>query len=325
MTASASPVRRALIVPVYRNEATLLPLLDIVEYLHERVGGLELVVVVDGSPDNSYEVLRRELPSRPFPSQLLRHARNFGSIAAVRSGLLAADREQFAVMAADLQEPPQLIVEFFAALDEQDVDVVVGERSSREDPRSSRQAANTFWWAYRRFVQPDMPSGGIDVFAGTRQVRDALVAMSEANSSMVGQLIWLGYRRVSVPYGRLPRGDEGKSGWTVRKKVAYMLDSMYGFSALPIHLVTTIGVVGVVACVLVALLILLGRLVGAVDVRGYTPLMITMLLCTSLLLAALGMVGNYVWRTFENSKGRPLAVIDRAERFGSQPRDGVDG
>jgi len=308
-------IQRSIVIPVYRNADTIPSLLDALDDLSSQIEGLEVVFVVDGSPDESYELLREGLPDRRFRSQLLRHSRNFGSIGAVRSGLSVVRGPNVAVMAADLQEPPELIVAFFEVLDAGHHDVAVGRRVGRRDPQRQQRAANTFWWSYRKFIQPDMPEGGIDVFACADPVRRELLSMTEAHSSIVAQLVWLGHGCAEVPYERKERAGEGRSSWTLRKRIRYMLDSMFGFSNLPIRIVMAIGGIGTVLCLLVSFLVFAGWASGRINVAGYTPLMLTLLLCTSLMLSALGVVGDYVWRVYENSKGRPLSVVDRIESF----------
>src|SRR4051794_9246198 len=173
---------------------------------------MEGVFVVDGSPDGSLLLLRRMLGERAFASQLVAHSRNFGSFAAIRTGFAAADGDFVAAMAADLQEPVELVEQFFALLSTGEYDVAVGTRAGREDPRTTMLLSRVFWSLYRRNVHKEMPAGGVDIFGCTRQVADQLVALDEAHSSLVGLLYWLGFRRVEVPYRRAPRG-EGKSGW----------------------------------------------------------------------------------------------------------------
>ena len=150
----------SLIVPVYLNEAFVSALLARFERLHNRLpGGLEAVIVVDGSSDRSLERLAEALPRMPFPSQLLLLSRNFGSFSAIQAGLQHARGEHFAVMSADLQEPEELVVSFQAQLAADQCDVVVGRREGRSDRLASRLLATLFWWAYRRLVQRQIPPG----------------------------------------------------------------------------------------------------------------------------------------------------------------------
>jgi glycosyltransferase involved in cell wall biosynthesis len=306
----------SLVIPVYRNQDTLSPLLASVAQLHEQLGrALDVVFVVDGSPDASYDVLRGELPKQPFAAQLVSLSRNFGSFAAIRAGLAVAPGPYFAVMAADLQEPPELVANFFRALRDEPVDLVVGTREGRDDPAASRYSAQAFWRLYRLLVQRDMPPGGVDVFGCNRAVRDALLQFHEVNTSLVGQLFWVGFRRKAVPYRRRPRAGGGRSAWTVRRKVRYMLDSIFAFTDLPIALMTLLGGGGVLASLVTALVVFTAWLLGAIHVAGYTPIMLMLVLSTSVQLLSAGILGGYLWRTYENTKGRPPSLTMLHEHF----------
>jgi glycosyltransferase involved in cell wall biosynthesis len=305
----------SVIVPVYRNRETLAELVHRLEGISERLEGrVEAIFVIDGSPDDSGEVLRILLERSPLRSSLLWHSRNFGSFAAVRTGLAVAVGQCMVVMAADLQEPVDLAISFYEALASGEYEVAVGVRRARHDPWASRLGSSWFWAIYCRCVQPEMPRGGIDVFACTREVRDALLSLRESNSSLMGLLIWLGYRRAEIPYDRAPRAH-GHSGWTLRKKVRYLLDSIYSFTDLPINLLLLVGVTGTLLSSAAALAVFLTWALVGIPVAGYTPIMLTLLVMGSLTLSGLGVVGSYVWRTYENSKRRPHAVAMISESF----------
>lgn len=305
----------SLVVPVYKNEGTILALLEVLADLYAKLDRqLEVVFVVDGSPDRCYEILRSELPGQPFASQLIRLSRNFGSFAAIRTGMLLAHGPYYGVMAADLQEPPELVIEFFRALKSKDYDIAMGIRTHRNDPVVGHYLSRLFWTIYCKFVQPEMPTGGFDVFGCNRQVRDLFVELKEANSSLVGLLVWVGFRKKLIPYERRAR-PSGKSAWTLRKKFSYMLDSMYAFTALPVMLLFGVGLIGIVFSFLFGLLAVAVKIWGKTDVPGYTALVVIILFCTSLILFGLGIIGGYVWRTFENTKARPQFVVMSNESF----------
>jgi glycosyltransferase involved in cell wall biosynthesis len=309
-------IRFSVVVPVYGNEGTLGLVLERLEKVAAHLDGtLEVVFVVDGSPDGSLLVLRRLLPGSTLPSQLVAHSRNFGSFAAIRTGMAAARGEFVATMAADLQEPPELLQEFFSQLVSGEWDVAVGRRTARSDPGFSMLLSRAFWGMYRRTVHREIPPGGVDMFACTRDVSRRLVALQESHSSLVGLLYWLGFRRVEVPYARAPRLD-GKSGWSLRRKFRYFLDSVFSFTDVPVLILTGVGLVGGLLTALTSIALVIARLTGVIKQAGYTPLMLVVLLSTFTLLLALGIVGSYVWRTFENSKGRPGAVAMTHEIFG---------
>jgi glycosyltransferase involved in cell wall biosynthesis len=305
---AATAITYSVVVPVYGNEATIPTLIGRLARLsHDVDRPLEAVFVVDGSPDSSLLLLRRLLPDSGLRAQLVTLSRNYGSFPAIRAGLAVARGEFVAVMAADLQEPVSLVEEIFQRLATGGHDVAVGVRSARNDPALSSVASRAFWGFYRRFVQKDLPAGGVDMFGCTRQVVTQLLQLEESNTSLVGLLYWLGFRRIEVPYERQER-EHGKSGWTLRKKLRYMNDSIFSFTDLPITVLITAGFLGVIGSVCAGIAVFAAWAMGDVQVAGYTPLMLMLFLLCSSILLALGIVGSYVWRTFENSKRRPGAV-----------------
>src|SRR3954469_3361945 len=237
-------INYSVVVPVYGNEATLPELLgQLAQVRHEYGDGFEVVFVIDGSPDHSHALLKLQLPGMSFSSQIVVLSRNFGAFAAVRAGLAAATGERHAILAADLQQPIASIRQMFDALD-RGADIAIGQRASREDPWLSRIASQLFWRFYRRFVQPQMSAGGVDSFACTRQVRDILIALPEANSTLVGLLFWVGFRRETVTYARAARSS-GRSGWSFRRKVRYAFDTIFAFSDFPLTLMMIVGTLGI--------------------------------------------------------------------------------
>lgn len=299
----------SVVIPVYKNEASIPRLLLSLSAMNRELNGeMEAVFVVDGSPDQSYALLRAALGGLDFPAQVLAHSRNFGSFPAIRSGLIAARGDYFGVMAADLQEPPELLIAFFKTLEADECDVAIGTRTGRNDTLMSRMASGIFWGLYRRFVVHDMPEGGVDVFGCNRAFRDQLLKLEESRSSLIALIFWLGFRRKLVNYERLER-QEGKSSWTLRKKVDYMMDSIFAFTDFPIRLLIRIGMVGCMLSVVLGALVLAGHLTGRITVPGYAATMLVVLFFGTLNLLGLGLVGTYAWRGYENSKQRPLAVV----------------
>jgi polyisoprenyl-phosphate glycosyltransferase len=296
----------SLVVPVYGNSGTIDALIAAVEGIQEQVeGGLEAIFVVDGSPDDSREKLLAGLEGADLTARVVDHSRNFGSFAAIRTGMSLAGGRYIAVMAADLQEPPQLIVEFLRRLAGGKVDVVAGERASRNDRGDT--ASKSYWRLYRRFVLPDIPPEGVDVFACTAAVRDVVCSLESVHTSLVAQLFWVGYRRELVPYDRGP--SPGPSGWTLRRKLRYLSDSVFAFTDLPVRLLWLIGIAGLTLGGLVALVVLVARLSGAIDVPGYAATVLVIVFFGSLNMVGLGIIGSYVWRAYETTKGRPGAIV----------------
>lgn len=311
-TASRRPtsLRRSLVIPVYRNEENVPSLVNALDGLSRTLQSLEVVCVIDGSPDRSGELLVRASEQADFSLRVVFHSRNFGAFTAIRTGLEYATGDNIAVMAADLQEPPELVVDFFAVLESGEADVVFGQRTDRKDSRLSKILSNSFWWLYRRIAVRDVPPGGVDIFACSRDAVDAVLRIEEPNSSLIAQLFWIGFRRKLVPYARRER-EQGKSAWSFSRRLRYMVDSIVSFSDLPIMFVFWFGLAGCVLSLVGGTVIGLMRLVGQIQVPGYAALAVLITFSTSASLAVQGILGLYLWRTFENTKRRPLSIVAR--------------
>lgn len=308
-------MKYSLIIPVYKNEANLDRLLPAMVKLGANVPGeFEVVFVVDGSPDRCLEILRERLPALPLRTKLLSLSRNFGSFAAVAAGMEKAWGDCLAVMAADLQEPPELVLQFFEALASGRTDIVFGVRGGRSDPWPSEIASTLFWSFYRKFVIKDIPPGGVDVFGCTRQVRDQLLPLQGVNTNIIALLFWLGYRREYIVYERQER-LEGKSAWTLRKKLRYALDSIFNFTDLPIRLLLYAGSISMVLAVVFGGLVLVAKLRGNIPVPGYSPIVLAIMFFGALTSLGFGIVGQYIWLALQVSRRRPNYVVHSVEEY----------
>ena len=306
----------SLVIPVYKNEANLDRLIAELVRLQSSLPDLEVVFAIDGSPDRCAELLAARLPATGLRSQLLILSRNFGYFSAICAGLEHGLGERFAVIAADLQEPPALIAEFDEILRSGRADITFGVRSSRTDPWLTEITSTLFWSLYRRFVIPEMPAGGVDVFGCTRQVRDRLLSLRESHTNLIALLLWLGYRQVFVPYQRLER-LEGTSSWTFARKLRYSVDSIFNFTDLPIRFLLGAGVLGTSASLLVAAVVLISRLLGLIEVPGYTPIILTITFFGGLMTLGLGIIGQYLWLALRNSRQRPNYIVRTVATFNS--------
>lgn len=304
------PVIRSLVIPVYRNEENIEDLLLALQKLNHAIGGMEVVFVIDGSPDKSGALLVAARDAFQYSSKIAFHSRNFGSFTAIRTGMELAQGKVIAVMAADQQEPPELILEFFRRLEADEADILFGQRTGRHDSFLRDVLSNAFWRLYRKLVISDIPKGGVDIFACTQTVKDTVLEIAEPNSSLIAQLFWVGYRREFVPYERLKR-LKGASAWNFSRRLRYMMDSIFSFSDLPIMFVLWFGIFGCIASLVVGIFIAIARLLGYVTEPGFAALAVLITFATSATLAVQGILGSYLWRTFENTKRRPLRIISR--------------
>ena len=305
----------SLVIPVYRNADSIPLLIDSLSAVDSCIlSKLEIIFVDDGSPDHSSLLIEELSPKLSCSIVLVRHSKNFGSFAAIRTGLSRARGVIIATMAADLQEPPSLFVELIHSLEEANADIAIATRRSRKDPFLTKVASFVFWYLYRRMVITEMPRGGVDCFACTSRVRSQLLMINEPNTSLIAQLFWVGFRRVEVPYDRLQR-QHGTSAWGFRKKLIYMVDSIVAFSDLPLILIILSGLFGVVVGLAMTVVTLMAKFMGFISVSGYPSLILIQILFGSLILLAQGICGLYLWRTYENTKRRPLGIVQNISRL----------
>ena len=305
----------SLIIPLYRSEKNLDRLFRELQAFAPRVPiGFEVVFVIDGSPDACDVILADTAPALPFETQVINLSRNFGAFAAITAGLRQGKGDYFSVLAADLQEPLDLILEFLRIMRAKEAEIVFGKRTERSDPLFSSLQSKLFWTIYRRLINPDIPRGGVDVFGCTRLVRDTVVALKEADSSLIALLFWIGFSRAFVPYKRQER-QEGRSAWTWRKKWRYAINSIFNFTNVPINILFWIGSLGISFAVMVGGIVLIMRLVGKVSVPGYTPVVLSIVFFGALTVLGLGIIGQYLWLSLQNSRGRPSYIVRKVNEY----------
>lgn len=315
----------SVVVPVYRNAASLRDLSARLRAVAESRPEMrfEFVFVDDGSPDDSLEVLRT-LSSEDHRVRAVRLSRNFGSNAAILAGLVAAAGDAVAVIAADLQDPPELIPEMLS-LWSRGNRVVLAARRSREDPWLTRVMAGMFYFLFRRFALEAMPQKGFDFFLVDRKVRDLLVGIQESNTYLMGLILWLGFSPAVIHYDRERRARRyGGSAWTFWRKVKHFADSFVGFSYAPLRLASATGFLVVALAFVYGLLVLYLRLVRGFPVTGWASLMLVLLLVSGIQIAMLGVLGEYLWRNLEETRRRPRFIVDRViERGTEEPEAAV--
>ena len=244
--------KMSIVIPVYYNAENLPPLYqDIKEKILDKVDfDVEIVMVDDGSGDDSYRVMLR-LAMQDERIRLFKLSRNFGSDAAVLCGLVNSTGDCAVVKAADLQEPTEKLLEMYEKWQE-GCNVVLAVREGREESKAQEFFADLYYGMTRKFALPNMPRKGFDVFLVDRRVINVLGGMAEPNSALDGQLLWAGFRTGTVSYIRRER-KIGKSRWTLKKKIRLVADTLFSFSTVPITCVTGLGFVSVVISILWAL------------------------------------------------------------------------
>lgn len=299
----------SVVIPVYYNEDNLYPLYEDIQqklYGNEWIEW-EIVMVNDGSGDRSYEIMQ-ELADKDSRVKIYSLSRNFGSHAAILCGLSKCTGECAVVKAADLQEPTEIVLDMVESW-EKGNNVVLAVREGRQESKQQTMFANMYYWLVRKTALPQMPEGGFDVYLLDRKVIEVLMRLDEKNSALTGQILWSGFRTDKVYYTRLQR-EIGTSRWTLKKKINLVADTLFSFTSLPIKIVSGIGVGSCFIAVMWTLFILVAKLYGKIDVEGWTTLFIFSLLSFGVIMLTLGILGEYLWRTFDASRGRPPYIVE---------------
>lgn len=303
----------SVIVPVYYNAESLDELYQRMRRTAESLPAaeFEFLFVDDGSGDNSYAVLRR-IAEEDGRVVIIRLSRNYGSFNACLAGLTRASGDCAVIISADLQDPPELVERMYGRwLDGNKVVMAVRER--REESFFKVLFSKIYYRVFRALVDNAMPRGGFDFVLIDRIVIDALCAMQEKNTTLMGLILWSGFKREELPYTRMAR-KHGRSRWTLTKKINYFVDSMLAFTKLPIRLLTTLGLFSTLLSALYILYIIVGAISGTVSVPGWASLMVVILFMFSLIMIGMGIVGEYVWRGLEESRKRPSFIIESEYR-----------
>lgn len=303
-------------VPVYGNASQLDELTRRLGAAVDGVADLdwEIVFVDDASRDDSFQVLTR-LAAADARIRGIRLSRNFGSNSALHAAFEHASGDAVVTIAADLQDPPELIPDMVQRWRE-GAQVVLAARRSRDDPWPTRVFAAIFNRLFRALAFRDYPKGGFDFVLIDRVVADALRAMPEKNSYLFGQVMWLGFRRDTILYHRGRRAD-GQSAWTFWRKVKYLIDAFTAFSYLPMRLAAVLGFALAGLGFAYAALIVVLRLLGDAQPTGYAALVTIVTVTAGVQLIVTGLVGEYLWRVLEEVRPRPPYVV--AERVNAQP------
>jgi dolichol-phosphate mannosyltransferase len=300
----------SIVIPVYFNEASL-PSLEIAlnaleTDLASKGFGLELIFVNDGSRDRSLEILREMQLRRPV-NIVLNHLANRGSMSAIQTGLVRVTGDCFTYLAADLQDPPEMLVEMVEHWRGGDR-FVVRTRSSRSDPALSQFFAWLNYRLVRLLIMPTYPIGGFDMAIMDRAFLPHLLRCGYNKN--LAMFAWsLGIPARIMSYHRQER-EHGTSMWTFRKKVNYFIDSSIGFSVRPMRLASSLGFIIAFACFCYTVIVVTGKLLGWIHVPGFTALAAMLGFLNGCAFMFLGLLGEYTWRIYQEMDRHADAVVE---------------
>ncbi len=313
----------SLVLPIYNEE-------EVIPQLHERLQeflaklGLpaEVVFVNDGSKDRSMELLRTIAKGEPR-YRILSFARNFGHQTAITAGIDYARGAAVVVMDADLQDPPEVVLEMVAKWRE-GYDVVYGKRGKREGETWFKLL--TARWFYRIFaamipIQVPLDTGDFRLMS--RRVVVALRALRETHRFVRGMVAWVGFKQTAVMYDR-PGRVAGETKYPLHKMLKFAIDGITSFSILPLRFATYLGMLISLMSVLVAIYALIARFVLRVTVPGWTFETVLISLLAAVQLLMIGILGEYIGRIYEEVKRRPLYVVGDKVNLGKRDDDELD-
>lgn len=300
----------SIIVPVYFNAGSLpglfAELLKVEAQLQGRDIGLELIFVDDGSLDDSLLLLLGFRERRPS-TRVVKLTRNFGAVHCSKTGFKFVTGDAFMIVAADLQDPPGLIGEMVERW-QAGAKFVICERITRDDPLVSKIYSRLYYKLLRALVIRDYPEGGYDMALMDKAFLPHLLNSSK---SVFTPLLayWLGYKPEVIRYHR-PAREHGKSRWTFAKKFHAFLDVMLGFSITPIRAISGIGAVVSLTSFLYGSMVVVNALLGRIPVEGFSTVVALITFLLGLIILMLGVIGEYLWRIFDETNRRPETVIE---------------
>ncbi|HWI17193.1 MAG TPA: glycosyltransferase family 2 protein [Vicinamibacterales bacterium] len=296
------------VIPVYRNERAI-------TLTYQKIKGAlasdltaydyEFVFVDDGSDDGSLEELlglRRD----DDRVKIVSFTRNFGQMAAILAGLKNATGDVILHLSADLQDPVELIPKMVRD-HEGGAELVIGHRVEREDKWTSRITSRIFYRIVRMSF-PSMPAGGFDFVLMARRVVDAFNRIEVRNRFFQGDLLWLGYKTSFIPYTRAKR-TIGRSQYTFAKRLKNSLDAILDSSYLPIRFISVAGAVTAFLGFLYALNITYWYFTHGTPFAGWAPIMILLLIIGGVMMVMLGIIGEYIWRIYDEVKKKPNYIV----------------
>jgi dolichol-phosphate mannosyltransferase len=302
----------SIIIPVYFNEGSIKTTYKILkEKIFVKFPNLqfEIIFIDDGSRDNSYNEMC-EIKESDDNVKLIQFTRNFGQVAAFYAGYRFSNGKGILNIAADLQEPPEFIISMIDSYIKKEALIIAGKRIERDESLYRTKTSQFFYYIMRLLSFSNMPNGGFDIVLLDQKVKDFILDSKESNPFWQGQILWSGYSIKFIPYIRQKRVI-GKSKWTFTKKMKYLLDGVLNYSYSPLRFFSIVGMISFLLGIIYSIVIVISFINGNSPFKGWAPIMIVILLFSGLQLMMTGVIGEYLWRAFEQTKNRPKYVINK--------------
>ena len=300
-------MKLSLVVPCY-NEAE-----NVAAFQNAVIGAFdgcgyeyEIVFVNDGSKDATLHNLKKLFAAQACPVKVISFSRNFGKESGIYAGMEHADGEYISIIDADLQQRPEIVRDMVKILDDEPAyDVVAAYQDRRGEGKVLSFFKKSFYSIINKLSTVKLQPDASDFRTFRRSVRDSLLSLAEYHRFSKGIFAWVGYDTKFIPYTACER-NAGTTKWNFRKLMNYAIDGIIGFSTAPLRLATYLGGLTGIAAVIYMLIVILQKLIWGIAVPGYATIITLVLLLGAVQLVCIGIIGEYVGRTFEQSKNRPV-------------------
>ena len=302
-------MKLSLVVPCYNEAENVLPFQQAVISAFSGCGyDYEIIFVNDGSKDATLHNLKKLFRAQDCPVKVVSLSRNFGKESAIYAGLEQCDGEYISLIDADLQQRPEIVRDMVQILEEDtDCDVVAAYQDRRGEGKILSFFKKSFYSIINKLSKVTLQPDASDFRTFRRSVRDSILDMGEYPRFSTGIFAWVGYETRFIPYTACPR-NAGTTKWNFKKLFNYAIDGIIGFSTAPLRFSTYVGAVSAVAAVVYLIVVILQKLISGIDVPGYATIIVLILFFGSMQLFGIGIIGEYVGRTFEQRKDRPIYI-----------------
>ena len=268
----------------------------------------EIIFVDDGSKDKTLFQLKKIYTAQRCPVKVVSFSRNFGKESAIYAGMKQASGEYVSLIDADLQQRPEIVRDMVQMLDNQpEYDVVAAYQDRRGEGKVLSFFKKSFYQVINLLSPVKLHPDASDFRTFRRCVAEDLIRMAEYHRFSKGLFSWVGYETCYIPYTACER-VAGTTKWSFRKLLNYAIDGIIGFSTAPLRMATYLGAVSAVTAVLYLIWVIVEKLVWGIDVPGYATIIVLILALGAMQLICIGIIGEYVGRTFEQSKNRPIYI-----------------
>ena len=302
-------MKLSLVVPCYNEAENVSAFQDAVMNAFAGCGyDYEIVFVNDGSRDATLHNLKKLHAAQKCPVKVISFSRNFGKEAGIYAGLQHAVGEYTALIDADLQQRPEIVRDMVDILDRQpEYDVVAAYQDRRGEGKVLSFFKKSFYSIINMLSEVTLQPDASDFRTFRRSVRDSILDLNEYHRFSKGIFAWVGYDTKFIPYTAQPRAN-GTTKWNFWKLLNYAIEGIIGYSTAPLRLATLLGVLTGIAAVLYLVWVIIEKLVWGIAVPGYATIIVLTLLLGAVQLFCIGIIGEYVGRTFEQSKDRPIYI-----------------